>query len=345
MLFSPRISLRKLAELSRRLATSLGAGIDARTVWAREVERASHGERPQFAAISWAINHGESTAVALAETGAYFPDLFRDLAEVGELSGHQSEVFAQLADHYQGQLVMRRDFLASLTWPMIQFSLALLVVGFLIWAMGFISQMTGHRVDILGFGLVGTPGLLIYLAILTALGVAVGLLFAAIRRGRVWTRPLQRFVLRVPMLGSALETLALARLAWSMHLTLGAGMEIRRALSLSLRSTGNARYLDQITTVEAEIGRGNSIHEAFLRAGNYPVDFLDALSVGEESGRVVESMGLLSQQYTERARSAMAVLTTLAGFAVWAMVAAIIIALIFRLFGFYIGAIRDAAKM
>ena len=40
-MFSPQISLKPLVGLCRRLSTALEAGIDARTVWAREAERAS----------------------------------------------------------------------------------------------------------------------------------------------------------------------------------------------------------------------------------------------------------------------------------------------------------------
>ncbi len=43
-----------------------------------------------------------------------------------------------------------------------------------------------------------------------------------------------------------------------------------------------------------------------------------------------------------RARAALATLTTLGGVAVWMVIAAIIIALIFRLALFYIGTIRSA---
>ena len=50
----------------------------------------------------------------------------------------------------------------------------------------------------------------------------------------MWVRPLQRAVMGVPVLGPALQTLALARIAWSMHLTMNAGMEVRKALRLSL---------------------------------------------------------------------------------------------------------------
>jgi type IV pilus assembly protein PilC len=343
MLFSPRVPLKTLAALCRRLSIALVAGIDMRTVWAREAEQA-RGRTLQrhLADISQAVNQGESLSATIAATGDFFPPLFRELTEVGEQSGHQGEVFAQLADHYQGQVAMRRAFLAAIAWPMLQLAVAVFVVGLLIWVVDFISEMTGATVDILGFGLVGNRGLAIYLAIVATAGVLLLLLIRLVSRGLVNMRPLQRIAVRLPAIGPALQSIALARLAWSMHLTMNAGMEVRKALRLSLRSTRTARYTDQIEPIEARISGGTSIYEAFNASGCFPPDFLDALHVGEESGKLVESMAGLSRQYQDHARAALATLTVFAGFAVWAMVALLIIALIFRIFMFYLGAINDA---
>jgi hypothetical protein len=55
-------------------------------------------------------------------------------------------------------------------------------------------------------------------------------------------------------------------------------------------------------------------------------------------------MERLSRRYEEEAESALQVLTTIAGFAVWLLVAGMIIVMIFRLAGFYFGAINDALK-
>jgi len=342
MFFSARISLRRLAELSRRLATSLEAGIDARTVWAREAQRARGRARRRFQAVSQAINQGNGMSEAMAAAGDYFPPLFRELAEVGDASGHQSEVFYQLADHYDHQATLRRSFLNSITWPLAELAISVAVIGFLIWIMGVIGKEQGMRIDPLGFGLVGNRGLAIYVGVLAGAAIALVVIYRLIRSGFAWMGPLQRAVLYVPVLGPALRTLALARLAWSLHLTLKAGMEIRRAVSLSLRSTRNARYTSQVDRIDAQIAAGNSLYDTFSQAGAYPPDFLDALAVAEQSGKVVESMALLSRQYQDRARTALATLTTLAGLAVWLLVAAVIIALIFRLFGFYLGALRGA---
>ena len=102
--------------LCRRLSTVLGAGIDLRTTWQRESERATgHVARDHFAAIREDVARGESLADALAARGAYFPAIFREMVDVGEQTGHLSEVFAQLADHYEGQDRMRRTFLAAIT--------------------------------------------------------------------------------------------------------------------------------------------------------------------------------------------------------------------------------------
>ncbi|MBN2476551.1 MAG: type II secretion system F family protein [Pirellulales bacterium] len=346
MLLSSRIHAKSLAGLCRRLATALGAGIDVRTVFSREVDRAS-GEagRRALRAVSDAVERGRSLAAALDATGNYFPTLFREMVAVGEQTGQLSEVFAQLADHYEHQTELRQTFLAVISWPLLQLGLAVLIVGFLIWIMGVIGQITGNAVDPLGFGLVGNSGLAVYVAVVTLLAAAVLLLVQAVRRGLVWTRPIQRGVLRIPALGKALETMALSRLAWALHLTMNTGMDVRRALRLSLQSTRNAKFTDQIEPIDAEIVAGNSIHRAFVATGCFPHEFLDALAVGEESGKLVESMGRLARQYREHARTAIAVLTKVGGLMVWMLIAAVIIFLIFRLFAFYLGTINNALEM
>jgi type IV pilus assembly protein PilC len=345
MIFSPRISLGSLANLCQRLGTALEAGIDVRTVWAREAERATGAARRRCRTIADAVARGESLADATAQTGDFFPPIFRELTHVGEQTGHQAEVFRQLADHYHRQINLRRAFLAAIAWPVIQLALAILIIGGLIWVMGIIREVTGNKeLDPLGFGLVGSRGLALYIGFLASVGFVLFVLVRAVRRGLFWAKPVQRLVMAVPKLGDALRTMALSRLAWTMYLTMNAGMEVRRALRISLRSTQNALFLDQLDRIDGSIAEGNSIHESFQQCGVFPAEFLDALAVGEESGKLVESMALLARQYRERAQAAMATLTTLAGVGVWIAIAAGIVGPIFPRPMFYIGTINDLLK-
>ncbi len=229
MFFFARISTSELSQLCHRLSVAVESGIDARNIWSRETQRARGRSRGRLAVISQMINRGESLYDAISATGEFFPLLFRELVKVGEQTGRLDVVFAQLADHYQNRLTLRRQFLASITWPLVELAMALSAIGFLIWIMGAIREMTRSDIDLLGIGLYGNWGLAIYLLFLLAVAGLIWFAIYSISRGLAWTRPVQRALMSLPGLGKALEKLALARLAWSLHLTFNAGMEVRRA--------------------------------------------------------------------------------------------------------------------
>lgn len=343
-MFSSRIPLKALADLSRRLATSLSAGVDIRRTLTREADNTRGSLRSRMEQLRDAANRGQSLTEALRTTGMYFPYLFRQLVEVGERTGHTAEVFAQLAENYEHQVQLRRNFIRSITGPMMQLCGAILVIGLLIWILGIIEK-PGSKTDILGWGLTGTRGVLIYFSIVGTIAVAIWLTLRAAQRGALWFGPVQRLLLRVPVLGGALRTLALARFAWTFHVAMNAGMEIMQALKLSLESTNNAVYRAKIQPVLAVIRQGQPVYDALSHAGGFPPEFLDVVAVGEESGRLVESLEIAARQMQDQARGALVVLTKVAGIVVWMIVAGFIIAMIFKLAFFYLGMINDALKM
>lgn len=344
--FAPRIGLKPLADLSRRLAISMEAGIDIRKIWDREAAGGNWVSRPRFETVRDGVNRGDSLQEALERTGSFFPRLFREMIEVGEKTGALSEIFRRLADHYEHRLRTRRAFLAAITPAMLQLLAALGVIGILIWIMGFLAGPSGKPIDLLGWGLTGNSGLLIYLAILAAIFGAFALTLFAVSRGLAWTRPIQRLTLRIPVVGKCLRTIALSRMAWTLHLAMNVDMDLRHVLPLSLRSTGNDYYGRLSDGVVANVVAGQEIHEALRDTGCFPHDFLETLEVGEMSGSTVESMGRLSNQYEERARMAVAALTVALGFAIWAGVAILIIFMIVRIFlTAYLGPINEALDM
>jgi type II secretory pathway component PulF len=321
------------------------AGIDIRRTWQREAETAHGRVRSSFVAVRDAVGRGESLSSALARTGDLLPPLVLEMIDVGEKTGTLGRVFRRLADHYHRQCQMQRSFLGAIAWPVIELGLALVVVGILIWVMGIVTARNdGRPIDLLGFGLVGTRGLVIYVNVLIAIALCIAGLIVAARRGMLWTRPLQRALMRLPAIGTCLESLALARLTWSLHLLLNVEIDLRRVVPLVLRSTGSDYYIRHTKQVVADVSAGLPLHEALGISGAFPQQFIDALQVAEESGETVESMGRLSDRYREESEAALHMLTVIAGFAVWVIVAVLITLLIFRLAGFYLGAINSALE-
>jgi type IV pilus assembly protein PilC len=346
MFLSPRISSKDLGELSHRLAVETESGIDIRRTWKREVGSARPRIRGDFQHISDSVNRGESLSVAIAGTGQLFPPLFREIVDVGEKTGTLGRVFHRLSAHYRKVVEMQRLFLMSIAWPMIQLAMAIAVIGLLIWVLGIVAtRNNGEPIDILGLGLIGNRGLLIYTNFVIAVGLCIAGLVIAFRRGVFWLRPLQHLAMKIPALGGSLEKLALARLTWALHLTMNVEMDLRQLVPLVLRSTGNDYYIQHTDQATKLVATGHPIHEAFAATGAFPADFIDALEVAEESGAVVESMERLSKRYDDEAQSALKILTVFAGVAVWLLVMGLIILLIFRIFGFYLGTINEAINM
>lgn len=334
MFGSGQISLGELARLCHRLSTSLDAGIDLRKTLARESEgRVPASVARRLTQIHQAVGNGDTLEDALRTTGEFFPTLFVRMAVVGEKTGQQPEVFRRLADHYDQQIKLRRDFWGRITWPLVQLAAAVLLVGFLIWILGVIASSRGGKpMDVLGLGLVGTAGALTWFAIVAAIFGSGVLAYVLLTRSLAGTYRLHSALLAIPVLGPALQTLALSRLAWSLHLTHETGMDLGEAVQLSLETTGNACYAVQAPSAKSKLLEGDTLTATLASEGRYPRDFLDTLEVGEESGRISESMAVLSEQYRERANAALATLTMLAGFAVWAMVALLLVVIIIRIF-------------
>jgi type II secretory pathway component PulF len=345
MLLEPRLSNKALTELSHRLAVESDAGIDIRRTWQREAEAAPARLRPFLMQVRDAVAKGESLSLALAGTGHVFPPLFLEMTRVGEESGSLGRVFRNLEAHYRRSRQAHRIFLSTVAWPLLELGFAIVVIGALIWVLGIVAaRNNGQPIDVLGFGLVGTKGLIIYINFIIAVGLCVAGLVAAVNRGVLWTRPIQRAMLRLPIVGAAIEKIALARLAWALHLTMNTSMDLRRVVPLVLRATGNDHYIRHTDQIVGDVAAGQPLHVAFAGSRAFPIEFLDALEVAEESGQTVESMERLSKRYEEEAESAVKSLATVFGFLVGVLVMGLIVLMIFRLAGFYFGTINSLLK-
>jgi type IV pilus assembly protein PilC len=345
-MLTPRIGLKPLARLCRNLVTATRAGLEDRAIWRSEADRSSAAQRAILKQMSDSLGRGESVADAVRATGEYFPAMFRHMVALGDATGTLDRVYRRLAEHYEHMLATRRAIYSALSWPAIQLTSALAVIGGVIWISGALGlrNIDGGPLDMFGFGLVGNQGLAIYAAILLSAGISGVLFWQATRRGAWWTRPIQRVALKLPGVGRALETLALARFTWAMELLLDTSMDLRKALPLALDATGHDRFRQQGPRIARNIERGMTLHGAIAETGAFPRELLDAIAVGEQSGTLQETMDRQANEYRQRAAASISMLGQVFGYVVWAVVAAAIIMLIFRVARAYLEPIQKMSQ-
>jgi type II secretory pathway component PulF len=347
MIMFRRLQLADLIELCRSMRYSLNAGIMLRDVMDLLATRGTRRVRTLAVQISKELKSGWSLQDALAKQGGVLPPLFISLATVGEESGNLPEVLMELEKYYILQQKLHREFNEQIAWPLFQFVAAILIITLLIYVLGIIPKIPGPKgmqsLDPLGLGLIGTRGALTFLGSVCGIVTAAILLFQLAKRLLRRRAMIEHVLLLVPGVGPCLRALAIARFCIAGRLMLETSLSVLKTLRLAFVATDNAAFIAVSPRVEASLRQGNSITSSFDRARVFPEKFLSAVGVGEESGRLPETLRHQGDEYDDEARRRLGWLTRLSGWLVWLCVATIIIACIFRIFTtVYLGNIERA---
>lgn len=339
MIFSSRLPLSALILLCRSLRHYLAAGLTVNEALGHLARKGPAASRALCERVLRFLNAGLDLSAAFKKEQAALPPLMISLVTVGESTGMLAEVFGDLEKHYIRQQQLWRAFIARITWPVVQLVAAIFVIAGLIYFLGVIAEMRGPGqppYDPLGLGLSGASGALIFLGMVFGLGLILFVVYLFATRGPTGGVALQRWFLGLPMLGPCLQTLALARFCTAMRLTHETGMSVGKGLRLSFEATGNPAWQEQGTRMKAATRSGEDLTTILTQTRLFPEEFLHVLAVAEESGSISEVMERQAEHYHEEAGRSLAALTALAGYAIWLLIAVIIIIAIFRLYGSYL---------
>jgi type IV pilus assembly protein PilC len=342
LILGPQMGKKTLARLLRRLGQGARAGVGPLESWELEVKSTkSASHKLHLAQIRQDLSHGEPLHQAMARCDGLFPPLCLQMVEIGDLVGRMDDVLTDLADYYDRIVTLRRAFLLGIMWPCIQLIMAIMVVGLMILILGMIGD---GNIDILGFGLTGTRGVLLYFGGVFTIGALGTVAILGMFRGWYGTVPLQ-VAMRIPAMGTYLRDSSLARMSWTLAMALEAGVDAIRSMQMALDSTQNIVFQHAAPDAVLAIRSGREFHESLRGTGVFPTEFVDSLQAAELAGSESTSLLHLSEMYSQKAQAASKTVTVVSGFLIWGMIAMIIIALIFRIAMFYLGAINEALDM
>ena len=167
------------------------------------------------------------------------------------------------------------------------------------------------------------------------------MLFRSLRRRAV----IERLLLLIPGIGPCLRALALARFCIAARLMLETSLSVLKTLRLAFQATDNAAFAAVVPVVETSLRQGNSITASFSKGRIFPTNFLSAVGVAEESGRLPEIFRHQGEEYDDEARRRLNWLTRLSSGLVWLGVAAVIITCILNIFmNVYLGNLEKVLK-
>lgn len=328
-MFSPRLSTKHVAQACRSLATSLRAGIAVVKAFELAINKSGDSRlRSVMKDVARQIRSGSDIASACRAHEGLWPDLFLNMVEVAERTGSLPEVLRSLADHYENNLRLQRDFRSRMVLPTVQLTAAVVIVAFLMWLLGDIKlgDITGKfeqkEIPLFSFfGLSGRGGAASWLV---GWGVGVSALFVCwqiAKRSAGLRATAHRFLLGIPVVGECLRSFAIARFSWAFSLTQEAGLSVTESLEASLAATDNAAFQSVTPQINEDIMNGEELAEAMSRTRLFPEDFIQIVHVGETSGTVPETLARLSPEFEDQARRSLKSLTSAIAWTIWLCVA------------------------
>ena len=291
-----RLAPADLALFTRQLATLLRSSLpleEALRIVAQQSERTA--QRNLVTAVRARVAEGESLAEALRRFPRAFPEYFPATVAAGEQSGRLEVVLERLADYAENASSARQKILLSLLYPALVTVVALaVVVGLVTYVVPEVVKVferMGQELPALTRALIATSEFLRDHGWLL-----VGGMFLLLIAGRwAYARPpsrkrIQRFLLRLPLVGRLLTDLNVARFSRTFSILLGSSVAANEALQVSARVLSNLPLRDALLDASERVREGASIGTALYNTGFFPPLMLNMIASGEVSGQLVEML-------------------------------------------------------
>jgi type II secretory pathway component PulF len=308
-----------LAQAYYDLAVLLDAGVPI----TRSLDMMIQGRTGHFkhvlSRVRESLSKGSDLSESLDEHPAVFPELDRMLIEAAETSGSLGDSFKMLSQWHEFIHRITRRMQMGLLYPVFILHIAALVVGGPSLILGRITvvQYLVQVVQIL---------LLLYVP-----AIAIIVFMSLRERIPAVALPLDFLVLRVPILGAAIYHLSVCRYAKTFAMMYKGGVPITETTTRATRATGNLIVARQFAGGIATVRAGGTAWEGFSR--RLPAEYRDLWQIGEETGELDKMVEKVAEIAADRADLYFTQFAFWFPRLVYAGVAAIMIVMIFRMWG------------
>jgi type IV pilus assembly protein PilC len=251
------------------------------------------------------IEAGGTFADALRRHPQYFDTLFCNLVEAGEQAGILESLLNKVATYKEKTEGMKKKIKKALTYP-----IAVLVIAFVITAILMIFVVPVFADLFSGFG-ADLPGPTKFVVAISNAFVAYwylifGGIFAAFmlfkeanKRSIAFNHAMQRFSLKIPVVGDILSKSAVARFARTLATMFAAGTPLVEAMESVAGATGHIVYSEAVLKVRDQISTGSALASSMRETGVWPNMVIQMVQIGEESGAIDKMLGKVADFYED----------------------------------------------
>ena len=266
------------------------------------------------------VEEGSTLAGAMSRHPKVFDQLYSNMVEAGETGGILDLILQRLSTFIEKIVKLKRDIISAMIYPAAVVLLAVVAVAVIMIVV--IPQFQNIFMGLLGPGeqlplptriVVGISNFLASWGGLAILLVVIG---AALAIRFYYKTPngrknIDRFLLKIPILGDIFRKIAVARFSRTLSTLLSSGVPILQSLEITARTSGNVIIEEAIVKVRAGVERGESFVEPLKATEVFPHMVAQMIGIGEQTGALDAMLGKIADFYEQEVDAAIANLLTL----------------------------------
>lgn len=253
------------------------------------------------------VEEGEPLGNAMARYPRVFSEMAVNMVRAGTEGGFLEDALDRVGTFTELQEDLKGKTVSALAYPVFLFGVGSIVIGVLI--VFFVPKFDPLFVRLREKGEMPalTDGLLAFSKMVQAYGIfvvialiVVGFLFRFKLQSEEGRLLLDRWKLKIPVLGSILMNLSVARFCRVLGTLLGNGVPILRSLDISRAATGNRLLSMSVADASENIRSGESLAAPLRQSGYFPQTVVEMISVAEESNSLESVLPTIADTLEKR---------------------------------------------
>jgi len=298
-----RINAEDMIVFNIQLSNMINAGISILTsldMLSKQLENRKLKDTVEN--VKRSVEAGDSFSQAAARHPGVFSKLFINMVKAGEASGKLDTVLERYAEFYEHQVNLQRQIKGALFYPIILLAagiaVTLFVVTFIIPQFAEIFLNVGIKLPLatiilykVGLGIKQFWYLIVLFAIICWVGIKY---YGNTKRGKL---RIDATKLNLPILGSLYRKTSISRFSRTLGTLVESGVPILESLDITKEVMGNQVLAGTVADARNSVEKGQRIAEPLRVSEEFPLDAVQMISVGEESGNLDGMLSKISDFY------------------------------------------------
>ena len=313
----PGPSQKDVLNFTSQLAVMIKAGISIRPALDAIADQVENNKFKQMLnSVKLDIESGKSFSESLAKYPKTFPPLYVNMVKASELSGSFGTMLERIAAYLELQIETRSQVRSAMVYPIIIAVMAVVTIVFLLTFVlpRFVVVFAGKE-DALP-----TPTKIIlflsysfrhyWYIILGGVIAFVWVLmwFINTSTGRYWW---DLSKLKIPIIRKLCNSLYISRSMHTMGELVNAGVPMLDTLHITANISGNVIYKRMWHQVYISVKQGKKISTPLSQCALLPSSVIQMISSGEESGKLAEVMGDITEFYQRELKNVIRTVTSM----------------------------------